>query len=141
MQGFPAVVVLALACAAIVWMNLAAWRAWHDRTTFESFATPGAWRHGHRLSRGLTRGIAVFAAAWDWLLLAGIAHTLTDGLPSGPQSHLLALLFLGGLFACVVAMASITLVNRPRWLVVPHQRHLRRTDLGPDAALARRRFP
>ena len=109
-------------------MSGATWRVggiWRDQATAgRIFKTMRSWwLWGDALLRGWVRALAAgLVGGWLLVVSMGLAALLaTDTIESSGGFALLALL-VGGLFLSLAVVASIILVNRPRFAVPPHAR-------------------
>jgi len=115
--------------ALIAVMAGATWRAgriWRDEATAgRIFKTMRSWwLWGDALLRGWVRAL-VAGLVGGWLLVVSMALAAllaTDTIESSGGFAVLALL-VAGLFLSFAVVASIILVNRPRFAVPPHARH------------------
>ena len=95
-------------------------RVWQGRSEYDPSAPPAWWPFSLPLWRGVARAFPVQGACVLLLIGGGIGADLAGKESSGYDVGMT--IGLAGLLGLVLLALPITFFNRPRFLVLPHQR-------------------
>ena len=118
--------------------NWLAWKVWHDPGSFEGAVALAQGRLDRRTARSVARGLAAVAIYFDWLFAVMVFDLALPVIPHTAAWETVAAIIVAGLIVWPLVILWVTAFNRPKFLIVPYQRHLTRADLREDTPQAHR---